>query len=68
MYYLREACKHAGTIVKSIGHGQDLALRPNYPLLHHNYTSGPSIPSLTLGGDASRYFPLYIPTLNLQSQ
>ena len=68
MYNFREACKHTDTIVKSVEHKWDLALRPNYPLLHHNYTSAPSIPLLALAGNASRYSPLHIPPLHLQLQ
>ena len=68
MFNLREACDYAGTIVKSIEHGWDLALRPNYPLLHSNQTSAPSVPSLTPTGNASRYSPLHIPPLKLQLQ
>ena len=43
MYNLREACKHAGTITKSLEHGRDLALRPKNLMLHHNHASAPSI-------------------------
>ena len=68
MYNLREACKHGGTIAKPIEYEQDLALRLNYPLLHHEHANAPIIPSLTPTKDASRYSPLYFPPLHIQLQ
>ena len=68
MYNFKETCKPAGTTVKSIKHGQNLALKPNYPLIHHNYPSALSIPSLNPNRDTARYSPLYIPPFHLQSQ
>ena len=68
MYSPREACEYAGTIVKSSEHEQDLALKPNYPLLYYNHASAPSIPFFSPTGDASRYSPLHIHPLYLQLQ
>ena len=47
MYNLKEACQHAGTIVKPFEHRQNLTLRPNYPLVHYKLTSALIIPSLS---------------------
>ena len=41
MYSLRETCEHTCTIVKSSEHGQDLALKPNYPVKVCHYNGMP---------------------------
>ena len=68
MYNLRKAYKHTDTIVESVEHRQDLAMRPNYPLLQYNNASALSFPLLATDGNTSRYSPLHIPALHLKSQ
>ena len=53
MYNLREACEHADILVESMDYELDLALRPSYPLFHHNHARAPSILLLAPVGDAS---------------